>query len=778
MSAFEELGVMPEIIHSLEGMDWQLPTPVQTEAIPLILGGGDVAVAAETGAGKTGAFCLPIVQVVYETRNTNLFKRSEAPLKEDALAPIRLSTVDRGKQIAISEDRTVAQCRHPAIWEGARATKGVASGKWYYCATVRDEGLCRVGWSSRYAQLNLGTDRRGFGFGGTSMKSHGGKFDPYGDIFGKGDTLCCMIEFSPNADVHQATVEVSFLKNDLELGSAFSTPWDELGVENLSLFPAVALKNAEIEVDFSVRSAKAESLGFRSMSDVSPDDGDVSHEFLELLSRQDQDGDVEMQLGQKGEKGKLPVALILEPSRELAGQVEEELKKFSAHLPAKSVRHLLLTGGGNPKTEKSALRSGTDIVSGTLGSIVSHVKRGNLNLDSIRFFVLDEADTFATDSFSDVSFLHQKVPSRNNVQTLMFSATLHSKEIQSLSARIQSFPTWVDLKGKESVPDTVHHTMVRLDPDADIGLIDESPKGIEWPLDMVHLEGKTLMGGKAGSQDADMTDASDVRSQLIKKLKLAALLKTVAAHNMSQAMLFVRTQQDADNVESFLLQCSGVDVKDVNNRRFRGRRDTGPEVEYSCSVLHGGRRQQERNEALAAFKAGEVRFLVCTDVAARGIDVVGLPYLVNISLPDKSENYIHRVGRVGRAERLGLAVSLVATQKEAVWYHTCNKAKGGVCKNRKLSSAGGCVIWQNEPKMLAEIEERLKGQIEELGPDFRRRDVELAPRVYGARVGEVEVSLETAIHVEQLQPAVKTLVRMEEEAQASFFALQMQSSFS
>jgi ATP-dependent RNA helicase DDX1 len=62
MSAFEELGVMPSIIETLTEQDWLLPRPVQTEAVPLILGGGDVAVAAETGAGKTGAFCIPILR--------------------------------------------------------------------------------------------------------------------------------------------------------------------------------------------------------------------------------------------------------------------------------------------------------------------------------------------------------------------------------------------------------------------------------------------------------------------------------------------------------------------------------------------------------------------------------------------------------------------------------------------------------------------------------------------------------------------------------------------
>ncbi|CAE7565317.1 ddx1 [Symbiodinium sp. CCMP2592] len=67
MSAFEELGICPEIIQAVEEDDWLLPTPVQQEAIPLILGGGDVLVAAETGSGKTGAFGLPCLQIVHET---------------------------------------------------------------------------------------------------------------------------------------------------------------------------------------------------------------------------------------------------------------------------------------------------------------------------------------------------------------------------------------------------------------------------------------------------------------------------------------------------------------------------------------------------------------------------------------------------------------------------------------------------------------------------------------------------------------------------------------
>jgi len=132
LSAFEELGVMPEIIQALEEIDWHLPTPVQTEAIPLILGGGDVAVAAETGAGKTGPFCLPILQIVYETQRTDLSNKLTAAASTASMAvaqgPICLSEYNRGRQVAVDVQkirRTVQRsCRMAGFtcnaWRHAR----------------------------------------------------------------------------------------------------------------------------------------------------------------------------------------------------------------------------------------------------------------------------------------------------------------------------------------------------------------------------------------------------------------------------------------------------------------------------------------------------------------------------------------------------------------------------------------------------------------------------------------------------------------------------------
>lgn len=129
MAAFSELGVMGEITKALEELGWQLPSPIQTEAIPLILGGGDVMGAAETGTGKTGAFGIPILQLIHE----HLTHQSADP--EDALqgspaAPVwRMSTEDRAARLNIDATGLICAAIGAASWEGGRATCGVTGGR-------------------------------------------------------------------------------------------------------------------------------------------------------------------------------------------------------------------------------------------------------------------------------------------------------------------------------------------------------------------------------------------------------------------------------------------------------------------------------------------------------------------------------------------------------------------------------------------------------------------------------------------------------------------------
>lgn len=234
------------------------------------------------------------------------------------------------------------------------------------------------------------------------------------------------------------------------------------------------------------------------------------------------------------------------------------------------------------------------------------------------------------------------------------------------------------------------------------------------------------------------------QSEAVKMMKPLLLVKVIEDLNMEQALIFCRTNLDCNNLEQFLTGLGG-------GRSFRGQMESGKEgkcvavarhasmsrpsarsearltrcaaavARYSCCVLAGMRSMEDRRRNLHAFKEGHVRFLICTDVAARGIDISELPYVVNMTLPDVTENYIHRIGadpksvphrcfriqgglrvcqcavcttgRVGRADKMGLAISIVSPVKEKVWYHTCNKRRGIGCSNTKLKDKGGCTIW-------------------------------------------------------------------------------------
>ena len=123
--------------------------------------------------------------------------------------------------------------------------------------------------------------------------------------------------------------------------------------------------------------------------------------------------------------------------------------------------------------------------------------------------------------------------------------------------------------------------------------------------------------------------------------KKQVLLHIIQQHNWSQVLVFTRTKFGANNVAEFLTK-NGV----------------------SAMALHGNKSQSARTQALAGFKSGEIRALVATDIAARGIDIDDLPHVVNYEIPNVSEDYVHRIGRTGRAGATGEAVSLVCMDEE------------------------------------------------------------------------------------------------------------------
>lgn len=194
--------------------------------------------------------------------------------------PWLMSLFDRGNALAVAPDGLRCQSREFKDWHGCRATSGVKSikfqnfainlifknhfiidtGKYYYEAYIIDEGLCRVGWSTKSASLNLGTDNMGFGFGGTGKKSNNNQFDNYGQAFGLQDTIGCLLDLTKN--------EISFTKNGTNLGIAFNIPNNLKGE---TFYPTVVLKNAEIEFNFGLKNLKCPpSNDFIKICDASP----------------------------------------------------------------------------------------------------------------------------------------------------------------------------------------------------------------------------------------------------------------------------------------------------------------------------------------------------------------------------------------------------------------------------------------------------------------------------------------------------------------------------
>lgn len=258
-------------------------------------------------------------------------------------------------------------------------------------------------------------------------------------------------------------------------------------------------------------------------------------------------------------------------------------------------------------------------------------------------------------------------------------------------------------------------------------------------------------------------------------MKYQTLLALIDQFQMDQCLIFVRTQLDCDLLEAFL-----------NNSASDIYAKADPiEPRYSCTVLHGGRRAEERDHNLLAFKNCNVRFLICTDVAARGVDIQSLPYVINLTLPDKPETYIHRVGRVGRADRIGLALSIVAAEQceEYHWYHTCNRQdRGRGCRNYELVEKGGCVIKFDEMSMLSQIEDRIDQQIPQLtaaaafeGAQAIIQAATAARALRRQKAGMLtrasELMAFTESRVKSLSITVQALGRLEVEAELRYWTL-------
>jgi ATP-dependent RNA helicase DDX1 len=142
--------------------------------------------------------------------------------------------------------------------------------------------------------------------------------------------------------------------------------------------------------------------------------------------------------------------------------------------------------------------------------------------------------------------------------------------------------------------------------------------------------------------------------------------------------------------------------------------------------------------------------------------------VINVTLPDDRANYVHRIGRVGRADRMGLAISLAATVEEKVWYHSC-PSRGKNCYDTRLKSEGGCTIWYTERQFVADVEEHLGETITAVEKDMKVPINEFDGKVvYGEKRGNKGSFYKT--HTDQLAPSVMELADLERRAQSSFLS--------
>ena len=274
--------------------------------------------------------------------------------------------------------------------------------------------------------------------------------------------------------------------------------------------------------------------------------------------------------------------LILEPTRELASQVETAVRdyaRFTDHQVA------VIYGGVGYGKQVDALKSGVDIIVATPGRLLDHMQQGNANLKGITHVVLDEADRMLDMGFlPDVRRILDKCP-KDRV-TALFSATI-PPAIETLIQWAMRDPDTIEIGMRRSPADTIKHVI--------------------YPV--------------------------------AEKQKNELLFELLQRVNYDSVIIFCRTKHGADRI--------GAELKRQN---------------HAVAILHSNRTQSDREKSLRGFRDGKYEVLVATDIASRGLDITNVSHVVNYDVPQHPEDYVHRIGRTGRAEATGDAFTLMVAE--------------------------------------------------------------------------------------------------------------------
>ncbi|MCZ7678984.1 MAG: DEAD/DEAH box helicase [Sandaracinaceae bacterium] len=281
--------------------------------------------------------------------------------------------------------------------------------------------------------------------------------------------------------------------------------------------------------------------------------------------------------------------LILAPTRELALQSAREIGRIGTH---KGIRTAAVYGGAPMERQVRELQEGAQIVSGTPGRVLDHLKRGTLDANGIRILILDEADEMLSMGFAkELNAIVALLPTKR--QTMLFSATIDDA-VERMSQRMLKDPERVSLSS-----------------------------------DAVGAQGVThyyyLVSGVGRTRE---------------------LVRILEIEDPETAIIFCNTRAATEQVAQELKQAG-----------------------FNADWLNADLPQSERENVLGRTRRGELRYLVATDVAARGIDISHLTHVVNYDFPAHVEGYVHRTGRTGRAGRTGTAISLVSPPELGSLYY-------------------------------------------------------------------------------------------------------------
>ncbi len=319
-------------------------------------------------------------------------------------------------------------------------------------------------------------------------------------------------------------------------------------------------------------------------------------------------------------------ALILSPTRELAVQVAEEIDSLKGD---RNLEIIPIYGGASMDLQLRRLRRGVQVVVGTPGRLLDHLRRGTLNLDSLKFVVLDEADEILNMGFiEDVEAILEKTP--DDKRMLLFSATM-PRQILTLAERF--------------------------------------------------MKDYRLVKTKENALTENLTDQSyyEVREGD----KLEALTRIIDIAPDFYGLVFCRTKMQSDDVGRQLVE--------------RG---------YEAEVIHGDLAQKQRELILQKMRDHRISILVATDVAARGIDIQDLTHVVNYTIPQNPDTYTHRVGRTGRAGKVGLAMTFVTPSEARRFTYLKRNIKNEIHKERLPDPQS--VIEVKRARIISRIEETLK----------------------------------------------------------------------